>query len=379
MLHPLGTVPLVVRFVHTADLQLGMSRRFLSPEAQARFAQARIDVVRALGSLAAAEDCEFVVVAGDVFEANQLDRQVVARSVEALAAVPVPVYLLPGNHDPFDAGSLFVSVPMPANVTVLSSPGVVVVRPGVELVAAPWTSKRPLCDLLGAALRDAPPPAPGVVRIAVGHGAVDALAPDRDNPARISLAGLEAAPVHYVALGDRHSTTRVGAGGRVWYSGAPEATDFDEVDPGNVLVVSVDAAGSRPEVVPHRVGRWRFVRQAFSVDGADDVAALASWLAGQEDKAETIVRLDLSGTVSLAERARLDAVLEQAVPLFAAIDVWEADGGVVVLPDEADLFDLGLAGFARAAMDELEAAGAAGDEEARDALSLLYRLARGAA
>jgi DNA repair exonuclease SbcCD nuclease subunit len=377
LLHPLGTVPLVVRFVHTADLQLGMSRRFLSPEAQARFAQARIDVVRALGRLAAAEDCEFVVVAGDVFEANQLDRQVVARSVEALAAVPVPVYLLPGNHDPLDAGSLFTSVPMPGNVTVLSSPGVFAVRPGVELVAAPWTSKRPLCDLLGVALRDAPPPAPGVVRIAVGHGAVDALAPDRDNPARISLAGLEAAPVHYVALGDRHSTMRVS--GRVWYSGAPEATDFDEVDPGNALVVSVDAAGSPPEVVPHRVGRWRFVRQAFSVDGGDDVAALATWLAGQAGKAETIVRLDVSGTVSLAERARLDDVLEQAVPLFAAIDVWEADGGVVVLPDEDDLFDLGLAGFARAAVEELEAAGAAGDEEARDALSLLYRLAKGAA
>lgn len=378
MLHPLGTVQPVVRFVHTADLQLGMSRRFLSPEAQARFTQARIEAVRAVGRLAAAQDCEFVVVCGDVFEANQLDRQIVARAVEALADVPVPVYLLPGNHDPVDAGSIYVSVPMPANVVVLAEPGVVVVRPGVELVAAPWTSKRPLTDLLGAALRDAPPPGPGVVRIAVGHGSVDVLSPDRDNPARILLDGLERAPVHYVALGDRHSTTPVGASGRVWYSGAPEATDFDEVDPGNALVVSVDAAGL-PMVTPHRVGRWRFVRRGFSIDGGDDVLALAGWLADMADKAETVVRLDLSGTVSLAERARLDAVLDQARPLFAAVDVWEPDGGVVVLPDEADLSDFGLAGFARDALDELEAAGRAGDEEARDALALLYRLAKGAA
>jgi DNA repair exonuclease SbcCD nuclease subunit len=365
----------MVRFLHAADLQLGMSRRFLTPEAQARFTHARVEAVRALGRVAAAEQCEFVVVCGDVFEANQLDRQVVMRAVEALADVPVPVYLLPGNHDPLDAGSLYDAVALPAQVHVLREAGVHVVRPGVELVAAPWTSKRPLTDVLGAAcaaLREAPP---GVVRVAVGHGAVDSLSPDRDNPALISLAALESAPVHYVALGDRHSTTSVGSTGRVWYSGAPEATDFDELDPGNVLVVEVDGFGS-VSVVPHRVGRWHFVRHTFAIDGGDDVVALAGWLAGLAEKAQTVVRVDLTGSVSLAERARLDAALAEATPLFAALDVWEPDGGVVVRPDEADLSELDLSGFARRALDELETAG---DDEAREALSLLYRLTRGAA
>ncbi len=31
----------MVRFIHTADLQLGMTRRFLDEDAQARYAQAR--------------------------------------------------------------------------------------------------------------------------------------------------------------------------------------------------------------------------------------------------------------------------------------------------------------------------------------------------
>ena len=124
---------------------------------------------------------------------------------------------------------------------------------------------------------------------------------------------------------------------------------------------------------------WRFVRRGFSVDGGDDVLALSEWLGGLADKAETVVRLDLSGTVSLRERAQLDSVLDSARPLFAAVDVWETDGGVVVLPDAADLGEFTLAGFARDALDELEAAGRAGDGEARDALALLYRLAKGAA
>lgn len=346
-----------------------MSRRFLSPEAQARFTHARIEAVRTIGRLAAAAGAEFVVVAGDVFESNQLDRQVLARALEAFAESPVPVYLLPGNHDPLDAASAYLT-PFPANVRVLDTPGVHIVRPGVELVAAPWTSKRPLVDLLGAALGDAPPPAPGTVRIAVGHGAVDALSPDRDNPALISLAALEQAPVHYVALGDRHSTTSVGATGRVWYAGAPEATDFDEVDPGNVLLVEI---GDAATVTPHRVGRWHFVRKAVSVDTAEDVDALASWLASLPHKSETVVRVHLTGTVSLAVRARLDAALQDAGPGFAALDVW---GDVLALPDDADLADLALAGFAQRALEELESSD---DEDARAAVSLLFRLARGAA
>jgi DNA repair exonuclease SbcCD nuclease subunit len=356
----------VVRFLHTADLQLGMGRRFLTPEAQARFTHARIEVVRALGRLATEQDCELMVVCGDVFEANQLDRQVVVRSLEALADVPVPVLLLPGNHDPLDAGSIYTAHDMPKNVTVLRDAGVHVVRAGFEVVAAPWTSKRPLVDLLGAALASATPAPPGTVRIAVGHGAVDTLSPDRDNPALISLDRLERAPVHYVALGDRHSTTAVGATGRVWYSGAPEATDFDEVDPGNALVVEIDETNGEVTITSHHVGRWRFVRRAF----AGDPTAITDWLASLPNKAETVVRLDLTGTVTLAERASVDAVLDHATPSFAALDVWDR---LVVMPDALDVSALGLAGFAQVAFEELQEAD---DDEARDAVALLYRLTR---
>jgi len=364
----------VVRFLHTADLQLGMSRRFLTPEAQARFSHARVEAVRALGRLAHDEGCEFVVVGGDVFESNHVDRQVRRRAMEALAEVPVPVYLLPGNHDPLDAATLYRD-DLPPNVVVLAAPGVHAVRPGVELVAAPWTSKRPLEDLVDAACRGLAPAPAGTVRIAVGHGAVDSLSPDRDNPALISVDRLERAVasgvLHFVALGDRHSTTSVGSTGRVWYSGAPEATDFDELDPGNALVVELRDGAA--DVRAHRIGRWRFERRTWEVDGPDDVEALGAWLAGLPGKPETIVRVHLTGTVSLSGHGRLHALLDDAAPSFAALDVW---GDALALPDDADLSELHLTGFAARALAELEESD---DEDDVAALSLLYRLARGAA
>ena len=89
----------MVRFLHTGDWHLGMTRSFLSEGVQERFSQSRFDSVRELGRIAKQEDCQFMVVCGDVFDSNLVDKKTVSRAIETLKAVPIPVYLLPGNHD----------------------------------------------------------------------------------------------------------------------------------------------------------------------------------------------------------------------------------------------------------------------------------------
>ena len=194
-----------MRFLHTADWQLGMTRHFLAGDAQPRYSAARRDAVAGLGALAAEVGAEFVVVAGDVFEHNQLAPQVISQSLEAMRAIGIPVYLLPGNHDPLDASSVYTSTlftaERPDNVVVLDRAGVHQVRPGLEIVAAPWRSKAPTTDLVAEVIEDlAPGPA---TRVLVAHGGVDVLDPDRDKPSLIRLAALEDAlvsgAVHYVA------------------------------------------------------------------------------------------------------------------------------------------------------------------------------------
>lgn len=372
----------MVRFVHTADWQLGMTRHFLRGEAQARFDAARLDAVRRIGALAAAEGCAFVVVCGDVFESNHLDRQRVVRALEAMGEVPVPVYLLPGNHDPLDAASVYRSPTFtahrPSNVHVLDGRGPVAVAPGVELVGAPWSSKRPGRDLVGAV--SATLPADGTVRVVAGHGAVDVLSPDRNDEARIDLTAVEAAlavgQMHYVALGDRHSRTEVGSSGRVWYSGAPEPTDFVEVDPGHALVV--DLAPGCCTVTSHAVATWRFVELHHELGGGGDVAALAARLDGLAAKARTVVRLTLVGTLGLDDHARLLDLLDHQRDLLAALVRWEKMSDLVVVPHDDDLAGLDLPGFAAQACAELSVASGRGGRDgavAADALRLVHRLA----
>ena len=375
-----------VRILHTGDWQLGMTRHFLDADAQARFTAARIDVIRRLGAVARREGCAAIVVAGDVFETNHVERRVVVRALQAMADAAVPVLLLPGNHDPLDPTSIYRSPTFitnrPDNVVVLDGVASHPLAPSVEVVGAPWRAKRPIADPCAEVL--APLADDGTLRILVGHGAADTLAPDVDDPAHIEVrnlvAALDADVVHYVALGDRHSWTEVTADGRVAYAGAPEPTAFDEVDPGKALVVDVTRSGVT--TVPVEVGTWRFVTIEAALDDDADLAELCARLDAIEGKDTCIARLGLRGTVSLELASRLDACLADRRDLFAALEEWSAGSEIVRLPDVGDLDALELGGASRAAASELGALAATGGDdgtEALDALALLHRLARRAA
>ncbi len=383
-----------MRFLHTADWQLGMTRHFLAGDAQPRYSAARRDAVAGLGALAAEVGAEFVVVSGDVFEHNQLPPRVVGQSLEAMRAIGIPVYLLPGNHDPLDASSVYTSAlfaaERPDNVVVLDQAGVHQVRPGLEIVAAPWRSKAPTTDLVAAVLEKLTP-AP-VTRILVAHGGVDVLDPDRDKPCLIRLAALDDAlatgTVHYVALGDKHSRTDVGNSGRVWYAGSPEVTNFDDVesDPGHVLIVDIDETDPRrPATVDSRhVGTWRFVTIHRQVDTRRDIADLDLNLDLMTEKDRTVVRLALTGSLTVTDRAALDACLDKYARLYAWLGLWERRTNLAVIPADGEFNDLGIGGFAAAAVDELVATAREKDSEtavdAQAALALLLRLTdRGAA
>lgn len=379
-----------MRFIHTADWQLGMTRHFLDDDAQPRYSAARRDAVAGLGALAQRTGAEFVVVAGDVFDANQLAPKVISQSLAAMGRIEVPVYLLPGNHDPLDPSSVYTSkqflAERPDNVVVLDRAGVFDVRPGVQIVAAPWRSKHPTTDLAADVLAELP--SDGTARILLAHGAVDVLDPDRDNIAAIRMAAMTAAlersAVHYVALGDKHSRTEVGDSGRIWYSGSPEVTDYDhkEADSGHVLLVDMDLDDPVYPVTveTHTVGTWCFRTIAADLNNGSDIAALDARLDALPGKDRTVVQLALKGTVTVTEQADLDLCIEKYSRLFAGVDNWERHTELVVMPADEEFDNLGIGGFAADAVDDLKEKACSDGPDAqtaRGALALLLRLRKG--
>ncbi len=370
-----------VRFIHSSDWQLGMTRAFLSEEAAARFSQARIDAIATLGRLARDNKAQFIVVAGDVFESNQLSQRTVLRALDALEALPVPVFLLPGNHDPLDGTSIYLSegfraVSRHINVLRDYEPVDVPGLDGVEVVGAPWKTKRPVTDLCQDMARALAPTA-DVIRVAVVHGQVDTLSPDPARPGVVDLAAAEQAikdgRFQYLALGDRHSVTEVGGSGRIWYSGAPVATAFDEQDPNKALLVELGGeAGCRVESL--NIGNWTFIAEHRRLDGPDDVLQFSQWLDNLPDKECTIIKAGFEGSISLGAAAMLDDVMQSKADLFASLRLRERTTDLAVVPDQMDQDSVSLSGYARAAWQELLEQANSGDNAARDALRLCYRL-----
>ncbi len=376
----------MIRFLQTSDWQLGMTRHFFSEGAQERYSQARFDAIRTMGRIAREEGCLFMLVCGDAFESNQVDRKTVVRALEALKEVPVPVFMLPGNHDPLNAASVYHSNTFiehrPEHVRIIETTVPIRIDESTEIAGAPWMSKRPAANPVEEVLASLEP-AGGVTRICVAHGVVDEFTPDGDAPGLIAVKMLEGAigegKVQFVALGDRHSLTRVGSGDRIWYSGTPESTDFTETHSGYANIVEVD--GGRVSTKAVGVGRWHFVKRGrVDVNTAEDVEVLRRSLDNIPNKERTVVSLNCVGSLSLSLWDELEAHLDTAKDVFAAFDVREED--LLILPDDRDFDDLGFSGFADTTVKQLRARISEGGEEglaARDALMLLMRLARGSA
>lgn len=375
-----------VKFLHTSDFQLGMTRWFLEGEAQGRFEADRLAAVRRLGEVAREHGCEFIVVAGDVFETNSLSKRTSGRALETFAALPVPVYLMSGNHDPLTAASHLLEAKDIDGVHVIEDSTPITVKDGVELIGAPLYSKAPTEDLVAAAL-DGLEADPNTIRIAVGHGALKQHSSEPEL-GRISLEEaekhIETGVIDYLAMGDTHSTESLGNTGKVWYSGAPETTDYHkfgeagvgEGDSGNVLVVEIEKPGSgdgmsTAHVEKVAVGQWVFESLKQDVNSQEDAERFVAKLKAYENKANTVVKYSLVGAVPLATAAYLEQQIEALRPVFASLRERQRHMDLVITPSEDELEALDIRGFAAAALHDLQ------DMDtpvARDALNLLFRL-----
>jgi len=95
-----------VKFLHTADWQLGMKATDVGGVG-ARLREERLLAARRVVETAQTHSAQFILVAGDTFEDNGVARILVQKAADVLAASNIPVFIIPGNHDPFTPGSVW--------------------------------------------------------------------------------------------------------------------------------------------------------------------------------------------------------------------------------------------------------------------------------
>lgn len=358
-----------MRLLHTADWQLGLRLNFIPGDKGARARLARFETVRRIAALAHERKVDAVVVCGDVFDDNHVGPFELHSANEALAAfAPVPVVLMPGNHDAGTADCVLRRLKAQPHVRVCLDPTPVPLADGA-LFPCPLMKRHTLLDPTS----ELPARAPGEgVRVALAHGGVlDFKAEgDDEKPSHnlIDARALLAKGFDYVALGDWHGTFEYHA--RVWYSGAPEPTRFKEKDPGQVLLVELDGPGAAPRVEKVRVTTLSWLVREEQVATLADVERLDAWLTSLEPATAHLVQLNVAGTLSIAARTALEGALARAAERLLHLEPRLQN--LLDEPSEADFELLREAGYLGAAVDALRAAQT---PEHQAALRLLHQLA----
>ena len=315
-----------MRLVHTADLHLDAcyaSTRLPVQQANRRRQSLR-DALTRIVQRTAEWPADALLIAGDLFDQERLSRDTVAFLKSTLGAIaPIPVFITPGNHDPFIAESPYATEDWPDNVIIFSKPqweshiladGRLVVHgfgfDGYEPSANPFGSLQI--------------PEDDAVHVAVGHGTERAHQPP-DGKTYAPFDAVDAAPpgLAYLALGHFHSVTEVPGPfqTRVFYSGAPESQDFGQKGMAHYLEIEIEDGAVDVTPVPSS----QVLYAAHLVDCADmeSAQALTEVLRARarQQPVPQIIRLTLRGACPPSFLGEIPAVLDAVTPEFEYIDL----------------------------------------------------------
>ncbi|MDB9524978.1 exonuclease SbcCD subunit D [Oscillatoria sp. CS-180] len=325
----------MARFLHLADIHLGFDR-YNSPERTKDFFFALSDVIQ---KYAIAEQVDFVLIAGDLFEHRVIQPSVLNQAqlcLQMLQAAEIPVLAIEGNHDntPYgtstswlkylsqwgilkllEPGNLAAGEPLYSPWDDASKRGGYIDLPcGVRVIGSAWygaTAVQAIAQIAEAI--PTLPPSPGPTVLMFHHGLEGQIARYSGAIRYTELFPLKEAGVDYLALGHIHKNY----------------TEGDWIfNPGSLEANNVEESG--------------FKRGAYLVDiTADGIEATLQ----QDYRQRSIVRLRVTTTGNESE----DDVLAMATAkVEAAIQARD------LVPNEHPIVELcieGVVGFERLDLD----------------------------
>jgi DNA repair exonuclease SbcCD nuclease subunit len=401
----------LIKFLHVADLHLGLRITRFEEAACKRIIEARFEAVDRLRAAATDHGVDFVLVAGDLFDDHSVSASIAERAFTLFEgkSIPCPVYIIPGNHDPLSPGGVWDREPWardrpPKHVHLLREP-VPVAVPGlpVTIFPCPLRNRNSIDDptswIAGHPRSDGHP----TIRIGLAHGSLRLFPnlPEDDHLIRPDAA--DHLDLDYLALGHWHKPLRHrSADGveRTAYSGTHEpmrfpdagaalstgwssysadgdAERFQDGGRGTALLVSIREVGAPPQIETIEVGRLRWSSESRDVT-SQPLGEVISTFAEREGRELTLLRLRLSGVVDAEKYLRIEGVLKDVVTnRYCPGSSLEADD-LLVEPGPDQLSKIVGDGVLSRVLARLLAESRSADADVKrvadEALKLLYRI-----
>jgi len=317
----------MVRIFHTADVHVGLKFTRGYPESlQKSLVDERVAVVARMADLANQEQCQLLVVAGDLFDHLRVPKKLIRQTAEALRRFNGVVAVLPGNHDykseaddpiwpefkdHLGEGNLILDQCIPYDLEPLGLPAVLL--PGV------CTAKHSKENAVGWIQDATAELSEKKLKIGVAHGSLAGLSPDFNGDYYpMQQSELTQMDVDVWLFGHTHirfPDRDEGSDARVFYPSTPEPDGFDCNHAGHALVLDVHDDGSC-DYRSLQTGRFRF--HAIHKTGIDSENKLNQLKREFEElpDGDHLVKLKLQGRLdseALEQLKTLESELSQLV------------------------------------------------------------------
>lgn len=355
----------MLRFLHAGDFHLDSPFSGLSPKQAAAAREEQRALLDRVQTLALTRKVDLVLLSGDLFDGAHIYPETIEILQAALAAMSVPIFIAPGNHDPHTAQSPYVTKSWPDNVHLFRENGMTAIplpELGCTVYGSAFTeSSRHSSPLEGLEL------ASEGFHLACFHGDLGKRA-SRYGP--ISVEELASSGLHYAALGHVHARSELSRLGKTYYAypGCPQGRGFDETGEKGVYIGQIDESG-HVSLEFNSLCMRQYLNITVELRNRPAVTVLKKLLA--EVPESTIARIFLRG-----ERCEAQLPLEDlqhlAAPYFysvAMIDESERARGLWAREEEDSL----CGAFLRDLKHQLEAASP--EEQALIELAARYGLA----
>ena len=280
----------MLTFIHAADFHLDSPFRSLSPDQAAERRQEQRQLLSRLAETVAERRADLLFLAGDLFDGQRARPETVQILYHTLEELETEVFLAPGNHDPWTAGSPYGRLTWPAHVHVFSAPSperVVLPQLNAVVYGSAFTSQsRTDGPLEGFRVS---PEDRGLARFGCFHG--DLAAASKYGP--VTAEQIAASGLDYLALGHSHSASGLQKAGRTWYAwpGCPEGRGFDETGDKGVYAGTLENGQVTLDFVP--LARRRYLTPRLDITGRDPVQALRDLM--DQANPQDILRIMLTG------------------------------------------------------------------------------------
>jgi DNA repair protein SbcD/Mre11 len=293
-----------VRFIHTSDIHLDTS--FSGSCFPSRLGDRKREAIRGTFRriIEAARDqaVDFLLIAGDLFEADRVTPDTVEflkRQFETLNAIPV--FISPGNHDPYGKGSPYKEESWPGNVHIFD-------REEFQSIELPEIGVRVTgFGFTHAQLEDRPFQKLGILsydyfNVVLVHGSDLSRVPfGKAKHGPFEIGEIAGKNIQYCALGHYHQQHQIPNpidAAQVWYSGIPEGRGWDEEGPcGYISGEIIDGALKLESQVCNQFALHSLIVECDAFSTREQIVDAVLQRRGDLFDTKTILKIRLTGSV----------------------------------------------------------------------------------